>query len=255
MKDNSIMNQLIRTDIAHKVYKHSILVKASVSLEYEAIKDVEQAVLDNFMRVHFDLPAKAKDEFLGRGIILRAIDGDVEIKLNPSSFQVILGGANYISFNDSLLELAGAGTAFLKEVANIKAIRSAEIRKANALKVRDDEEGKKFTMAELMDDFFSKALLEEGPLKTDLIDETNVGLLKEFTPQAEDKDVKLKIIYGYQKEEDNEWAASIIFDSCAKYSMPFALEEANDIYDRLNKQLFGLFQGCVSERIIKMLEE
>lgn len=249
------MNRLVRKDIPHKVYKHSILVRASVTLEYEDIRDVDQEDLDKFLGEHFGLGEKSKEDFLGKGITIRAVDGDVEVRLRPSSFQVIIGGANYVSFKDSLQELAGAGSAFLTEVGKLKAVKSAEIRKIDALKVRDDEAGKKIPLKDLIESFFSETLLEEGPLKTDQIDDSNVGLLKEFSPQSEEEYVALKIRYGYQNDDDSEWNMSMVFDSYAKYEKPFSVTDVDAIYDKLNKQLFGLFQGCISERVIKMLEE
>lgn len=186
---------------------------------------------------------------------MRAIDGDVEILLKSSSFQVIIGGANYISFKDSLQELASAGSAFLTEVGKMNTINSVEIRKVDALKVKDDEAGKKISLKDLIEDFFSDALLDEGPLKTNLIDESNVGMLKEFSPQSEEENISLKIRYGYQNDDDSEWNMSMVFDSFAKYQKRFLLSDVDAIYDKLNKQLFGLFHGCISERVIKMLDE
>lgn len=248
------MNRLVKTSISHKVYKHSILDKAAVYMEFDPFGGISQEAFDTFMNTYFHVEPKPVSEFMERGVSLRAVDGDVEFRLMPTSVMINLGGANYVSFADSMQELADMAVAFVREVCRTEYLNSLEIRKTDMLPVKSDVGGEHPDISVLLKDFFTVEMAEAAHINFDEIDGNDVSLLKEFYPSTDAEHVSLKVRYGYLKEENAEWRTSLIFDSFAKYTKRVDIGQIQSVLDLLNAQLFGLFHGCISESIIKMLD-
>lgn len=239
----------------YRQFQNTFLASTVVGMTFPLVEDANLHLeqWEKFTRALFSV--SPMDGLFKKAIVVNRSDNRLAFIFDNGRIQAHISGDGYRSFADSVIPHAYKLKDFVTDVVGRNTINQLGIRKIDVFQIETGK-GKSPVEAEVRKHFFSQKYLSlTGSNRVGLEgDESQMpNMIKQrWTEDAHQ--LNLRTVFLKAPEAENRYR--LILDIDEQYNPDGGIDLGNlDVeLKKMNMDLFNVFMGCISENVIKIME-